>query len=84
VPGAAEFDLRPFQVGDLAGAQAVPVGDEDQRTVAMAVAAAAGRADELFDLGPRQILAGAKRGVGSLLWEEVDIINDGNRLERPQ
>jgi hypothetical protein len=47
---AAEFDLRPFEVRDLGGAQAMAIGDENQRRVTMAVAAAAGRADELSDL----------------------------------
>jgi hypothetical protein len=41
--GAAEVHLRPLEVGNLAGAEAVPISNEDQRRVTMAVAAAAGR-----------------------------------------
>jgi hypothetical protein len=52
--GSAELDLAPFEIGDLARAQAVAIADEDQRRVSMAVAASAGRADEFFDLGRRQ------------------------------
>jgi hypothetical protein len=62
--GAAELDLRPFEVSDLAGAQAVAVGDEDERRVTMPIAAAAGGADQVLDLGRREILAGALRDVG--------------------
>jgi hypothetical protein len=58
------LDLRPFQVGDLAGAQAVPVGNEDQRRVTMRMAAAAGRSGKPGDLGFGQVLADTQRGVG--------------------
>jgi hypothetical protein len=33
---AAPFHLRPLQVGDLDGAQSMPIGDQDQRRVALA------------------------------------------------
>jgi hypothetical protein len=65
--GAAEFDLAPFQIGDLTGAQAMPVAEQDQRRVTMPIAAAACCADEPFDLGRREVLAGAQRAVGRSL-----------------
>jgi len=64
---AAELDLRPLEVGDLAGAQAVAVGDEDQRRITIAMATIAGLAVELPDLGGRQVLAGAELAVGHSL-----------------
>jgi len=39
------------------------IGDEDQRRITMPIAAAAGGADELFDLGRREILARADSAV---------------------
>jgi GNAT superfamily N-acetyltransferase len=43
--GAAELDLQPFQIGDLAGAQAVAIADKNERRVTMGMAGAAGGAD---------------------------------------
>jgi hypothetical protein len=40
--GSAKLDLAPFEIGNLARAQAVTIAGEDQRCVSMAVAAAAG------------------------------------------
>ena len=49
---AAEFDLRPFQVANLDGSQPVAIGNQDQRGIAVAMAAiAAGRFHQLLDLG---------------------------------
>jgi len=39
---AAELDLRPFQIANLACPQSVPIGNEDQRGVAVTVAPLAG------------------------------------------
>jgi hypothetical protein len=71
--GAAELDLRPFQIGDLAGAQAVAIADKDERRVTMGMAGAAGGADELFDLGRRQIFACAQGACG--FYPSVSITN---------
>src|SRR5262249_11389968 len=38
---AAPFNLRPLEIGDLDGPQAVPESNQDQRSVSLAVAAAA-------------------------------------------
>jgi hypothetical protein len=42
----------------------VPIAEQDQRRVPVAVAAAVGRADEIVNLALRQVLAGAERSVG--------------------
>jgi hypothetical protein len=39
---AAEFNLAPFQIRNLAGAETVAISDEDERRVTMTIAAAAG------------------------------------------
>jgi hypothetical protein len=70
--GAAELDLRPFEVSDLGGAQAVAISDQHHGDVAVPIAAAAGRADEFVDLGRRQVLAGAEHAVGGPLRSSVD------------
>jgi len=52
-----ELDLRPFEVGQLLAAQAVPVRDQDQGGVAMAVTARARGLNKLVDLGGGQVFA---------------------------
>jgi hypothetical protein len=52
---AAQLDLAPFEIGDLAGARAVAIIDQDRGRVPIAVAAAAGGADKSVDLGLGQV-----------------------------
>ena len=58
---AAQLDLQPLEISDLAGAQAVPIANQDHGGIPTPVAAAAGRGDELFHLGQGQVFAGAQR-----------------------
>src|SRR5215472_9614745 len=60
---AAPLDLRPLQIGDLDSPQAVPEGNQDQRSVSVAVAPQLGGGDQLLDLVWRQIFAGAHLSV---------------------
>ncbi len=53
---APELDLRPFEIVDFDRAETMAVRDQDQRSVAMRVAAFPSGLDELFDFGGRQIL----------------------------
>src|SRR5262249_42761213 len=48
---AAPLDLRPLQIGDLDGPQAVPEGNQDQRSVPVAVAPQLGGGDQRLELG---------------------------------
>jgi hypothetical protein len=45
---AAPLDLRPLQIGDLDSPQAVPEGNQDQRSVPVAVAPPLGGCDQLL------------------------------------
>src|SRR6516164_833479 len=45
---AAPLDLRPLQIGDLDSPQAVPEGNQDQRSVSLAVAPKLGGGDQLL------------------------------------
>src|SRR6516225_7786680 len=60
---AAPLDLRPFKVGDLDRPQAVPEGNQDQRSVSLAVAPQLRSRDQLLDLVWRQIFACAHLSV---------------------
>src|SRR5262249_44762575 len=60
---AAPLDLRPLQIGDLDSPQAVPEGNQDQRSVSLAVAPQLRSRDQLLDLVRRQIFAGAHLSV---------------------
>src|SRR6516164_8203907 len=60
---AAPLDLRPLQIGDLDSPQAVPEGNQDQRSVPMAVAPQLGGGDQLLDLGRGQVFAGTHLSV---------------------
>src|SRR6516225_1212399 len=60
---AAPLDLRPLQIGDLDGPQAVPEGNQDQRSVPLAVAPQLGGCDQLLDLGWGQVFAGTHLGI---------------------
>src|SRR5215469_7253472 len=60
---AAPLDLRPLQIGDLDSPQAVPEGNQDQRSVPVAVAPQLGGGDQLLDLGRGQVFAGTHRGI---------------------
>src|SRR6516164_9506624 len=60
---AAPFNLRPFEIGDLNGPQAVPEGNQDQRSVPVAVAPQLGGGDQLLDLGRGQVFAGTHLGI---------------------
>jgi hypothetical protein len=66
--GAIEVDLVPTQVDKLRGPQAVPVGQQDHRDVAMAVSIGLGCISKAVDLGIDQILAGAQFGVRPAQW----------------
>src|SRR3974377_1344481 len=46
---AAPLDLRPLQIGDLDGPQAVPEGNQDQRSVPLAVAPQLRSRDKILD-----------------------------------
>ena len=60
---AGEIDLAPFEPAKLTDAQAVPVGDEDHRGIAMAVATAlASRGDQRLDLDRRSMLRRRRGG----------------------
>src|SRR5262249_2101415 len=61
--GAIKFDLGPFQIANLDGAQPVSVGHEDQSRVTRPIAALAGGSDKRFDLRWREILARAQFAV---------------------
>ena len=56
---SAELDLRPLQIADFRGPQAVPEANQHQRGVAVTPAAVLCRLDQFLYLGRRQILAGA-------------------------
>src|SRR5262249_56376744 len=60
---AAPLDLRPLQIGNLDSPQAVPEGNQDQRSVPVAVAPQLGGGDQLLDLGRGQVFAGAHLSV---------------------
>jgi hypothetical protein len=62
---AAPLDLRPLQIGDLDGPQAVTESNQDQRCIPMAVAPQLGGGDQLLDLGRGQVFAGAHLGIRS-------------------
>jgi len=47
----AKLHLAPFEIGNLTSPQTVPIGHEDQHAVTMPMAALAGLAGELFNLG---------------------------------
>jgi hypothetical protein len=64
-PGTtAELHLRPFQVAEFDRPKPMPIGDEDQGRVSMAMAAFTGDADKRFDLGGGQVLTGAQFAIG--------------------
>ena len=65
--GRGELDLVPAQVHQLGGPQAVPVGHQDHRGVAVAPAVLPGRVHQPLDLGLGQVLAGAQLAVGEPL-----------------
>ena len=60
-----EIDLVPAHRDELADAQPMPVGEEDERAIARTVAAdLAGGLQQLLDLLRRQIFAPAARSIG--------------------
>ena len=60
--------LRTCSVArQLAGPQAVPIGHQDHRGVAVAPAIALGGFQQPLDLGLRQVLAGPQVGVAAAL-----------------
>src|SRR6516162_7450791 len=60
---AGPLDLRPLQIGDLDSPQAVTEGNQDQRSVSLAVAPQLGGGDQLLDLGRGQVFAGTHLSV---------------------
>jgi hypothetical protein len=62
--GAAELDLRPFQIANLACPQPVPISNEDKRGVAVTVAPVASSLGQLLDLGRGQILTRSQLAIG--------------------
>src|SRR5215472_10321173 len=60
---AAPLDLRPLQIGGLDGPQAVPEGNQDQRSVSLAVAPQLRSRDKLLDLGRGQVFAGSHLSI---------------------
>ena len=75
---AAPFNLRPFEIGDLDGPQAVPEGNQDQRCVPVAVAPQLG--------GAAVSALTAKAKLAGMWREKVDQHNTGSpvyeRIER--
>jgi hypothetical protein len=70
---AFEINLAPFEPAQFADAQAMPVGDEDRRGIAVAVAAAlAGRRHQRLDLGRGQVFA----------WPAMDVALSARRSRR--
>jgi len=64
--GLLEVDLIPAQRDELSGAQTVPIRDQNQCRIAMAMAAhSRSGAYELLDLVGRQILAGPNGPIRS-------------------
>ena len=61
--GGREVHLVPAQIGQLRGAEAVTVGDQQHRGVAVAPAAFLGRGDQALDFIRGQVLARAQLGV---------------------
>src|SRR6516164_9165443 len=59
----APLDLRPFKLGDLDSPQSVTEGNQDQRSVPLAVAPHLGGGDQLLDLGRGQVFAGTHLSV---------------------
>ena len=56
---SAKFHLRPFQLANFLGSQAVAVCCNDQAGVSMAIEAILGGLDQLLDLCRCQIFTGA-------------------------
>ena len=70
---AREIDLAPFEPTELADAQAMPVGDEDHRGIAVAIATAlASSGDQRVDLGRGQVFA----------WPVIDVALSARRPRR--
>ena len=56
-PALVEFDLMPLQVAHLGSSEAVTIGDEDHRCIAMAVAIALGGFDQPLNLALGEVAA---------------------------
>jgi len=63
--GRSEVHLIPPKVCQLACPQAMSVGHKDHRGVPVCPAVALGGPEQPFDLGLRQVLAGAQVGVAA-------------------
>src|SRR5262249_7490365 len=59
----APLDLRPLEIGDLDSPQAVTEGNQDQRSVPVAVAPKLRSRDQLPDLGRGQVFAGTHLSI---------------------
>lgn len=63
--GRGEVHLIPAQVRQLAGSQAMAVGQKDHRGVSVGPSVSLRGLEQSFDLGLGQVLAGAQVGVGA-------------------
>jgi hypothetical protein len=69
--GRGEVDLVPAQVGQLARPQAVAIGHKDHGGLPVRPSVGLGDLEQPFDLGFRQVFAGAEVGVGGRLGVTV-------------
>ena len=60
----SELDLIPAQVHQFGGAQTVPVGNQNHRSVPVSPAVALSRSHQPLDFGFGQVLAGAQVAIG--------------------
>jgi hypothetical protein len=80
--GRSEVHLIPAQVGQLAGPETVAIGNKDHRGVAVGPAVALGGPEQPFDLGLRQVFAGAQVSIWGTLRCNCSIY--GARSHQPE
>ena len=68
-----ELDLIPAQVHEFGSHQAVPIGHEDHRAVAVTPAVSRSGFHQPLDLSLGEVLAGAQRTVGRPLWPDCSV-----------
>jgi hypothetical protein len=80
---AREIDLTPFEPAKLADAQAMTVGDQDHRGIAMAVATAfARRSHQHVDLGRCQVFAWPAIDVALTPWRPWQFTDQQHLLQQ--